>query len=66
LNAWWVPHGIFYWFMVYMLIVFIGKGFWYLLYHGTISLWFLWLAVAASIVVQQLLGLRFPKKFPSH
>lgn len=65
-TIWWWPHSVFYWFMSYMILVFIGKGAVQLvLGQADRDLWFLWVAALIPITVHLILPLIFgPKILP--
>jgi len=65
-NRWILPHGLFYWFMVYILLTFFSKGLYQLVFgEGTKALWFVWGLVLVGILTHLALGVIKPKKFPS-
>ncbi len=59
----WIPHGIFFWFMAYIVITFISKGFYLFLFERNVVLLSIWISVCVCIFLHQMLGLIWPKKF---
>ncbi|MBI2596383.1 hypothetical protein HYW46_06665 [Candidatus Daviesbacteria bacterium] len=64
LNILWLPHGLFYLFMSYIVLTFISKGLWQLIHGGTPLLWLIWILVVFAVTTHQLLGILWSKKFP--
>ncbi|MEX2008464.1 MAG: hypothetical protein WD850_03175 [Candidatus Spechtbacterales bacterium] len=66
LNIWWLPHGLFFLFMAYLVVVFSTKGAYQLLLGpSSPSLWLLWTSPLLLIALHHLLGMRFKKRFPT-
>lgn len=64
-NLWFLPHMLFYWFFAYLVLTFLTKGLYQLIFGSSnTQLWILWIAVFIGIVLHQLLGIFYPKKFP--
>lgn len=56
LNPWWLPHIFFYWFLAFVVLLFLATAF-----DARSMLWWL---VLVGILIHQLLGIVYPKKFP--
>lgn len=63
-TVWWLPHITFYWFMAYIVLTFLTKGFWQLNKGASFDLFVIWLFVFLSMLTHQLLGIKWQKKFP--
>ena len=63
-SIWWLPHTLFYWFMAYIVLTFLTKGFWQLTKEASFDLFVIWLFVFLSVLIHQLLGVKWQKKFP--
>lgn len=66
LHLWWIPHGVFYWFMSYLILDFVVMEIVVLItqtYDIVISLGLIFIVVLISLHLY--LGKKFPKKFPT-
>lgn len=64
-NRWFLPHILFYWFMVYIFLTFLTKGLYQLvLGGGTVSLWTVWTLVLVGVLIHLVLGVVWSKRFP--
>ena len=54
LHPLWIPHLLFYWFMAFIILIFLS----------TFEISPSWWLVLTGIIIHQLLGILFPKKFP--
>lgn len=64
-NNWWLPHGLFYLFMSYVVITFLSKTIWQLLNQPDNRLSFSFLIVLLAVIIHQALGIIWSKKFPN-
>lgn len=65
INRWFSPHIVFYWFMTYILLTFLTKGF-YQLISGDITstLRIIWFLVLIGTLTHIIMGVIWSKKFP--
>lgn len=64
-SNWWLPHGLFYLFMSYIVITFLSKTIWQLLNQPHNRLGFSFLIVLLAVIIHQTLGIIWSKKFPN-
>ena len=63
-SIWWLPHGLFYLFMSYIVITFITKTTWQFMNQNDTKLWPYFLIVLFAVLIHQTLGVIWSKKFP--
>lgn len=64
-NRWFFPHIVFYWFMAYILLTFLTKGLYQMIFGELASgLRIIWLLVLIGTLTHVTLGVVWSKKFP--
>jgi len=64
-NRWFFPHIIFYWFMAYILLTFLSKGLYQMIFGEIASgLSIVWLLVLIGTLTHITMGVIWSKKFP--
>ncbi len=64
-NRWFFPHIIFYWFMSYILLTFLTKGLYRLIFGElALGLRIIWLLVLIGTLAHIIMGIVWSKKFP--
>lgn len=65
-NRWFSPHSLFYWFVAYILLTSLSKGFYQLVFgEGAPTLWLAWSLILIGTLTHVALGVIWRKEFPS-